>query len=185
MASSSAQGARASFRSSPRLPSLLLGVGLGGFVDGIGLHQLLQWHHMLTGTRGHPAKTIAGLEANILADGLFHVATWLCVIAATVLTVRAWRRRELAPPWRTHVGLVLVGWGAFNLVEGLVDHQLLGIHHVRDDLGGPLGWDLGFLAFGVLLVLGGLLLVRSGERSESRYRYGDSNPGFRRERAAS
>jgi hypothetical protein len=27
---------------------------------------------------------------------------------------------------------------------------------VRDDLGAPLGWDLGFLAFGALLVLAGL-----------------------------
>jgi uncharacterized membrane protein len=27
---------------------VLLGLGLGGFVDGIVLHQILQWHHMLT-----------------------------------------------------------------------------------------------------------------------------------------
>jgi uncharacterized membrane protein len=53
-----------------------------------------------------------------------------------------------------------VGWGAFNRVEGLVNHQLLGVHHVRDDLGAPLGWDLGFLAFGLLLVLGGYALRR-------------------------
>ena len=33
-----------------RAPGVLLGVGLGGFVDGILLHQLLQWHHMLTST---------------------------------------------------------------------------------------------------------------------------------------
>ncbi len=33
-----------------RLPGIVLGVGLGGFVDGILLHQLLQWHHMLTST---------------------------------------------------------------------------------------------------------------------------------------
>ena len=68
----------------------------------------------------------------------------------------------LAPSWRAHVGMMFAGWGAFNLVEGLIDHQLLGIHHVRDDLGGPLGWDLAFLAFGVLLVVGGLALARSG-----------------------
>jgi uncharacterized membrane protein len=35
---------------------------------------------------------------------------------------------------------------------------------VRDDLGGPLGWDLAFLALGALQVLGGLALARSGER---------------------
>jgi uncharacterized membrane protein len=55
--------------------------------------------------------------------------------------------------------MVLAGWGAFNLV----DHQILGIHHVRDDLGGPLGWDLGFLAFGAALVAVGVALARSGE----------------------
>jgi uncharacterized membrane protein len=60
--------------------------------------------------------------------------------------------------------MLLAGWGVFNVVEGVIDHQLLGLHHVRDDLGAPIGWDLGFLAFGVLLVLAGLALARSGER---------------------
>lgn len=32
----------------------LLGIGFGGFVDGIVLHQLLQWHHMLTVGRPLP-----------------------------------------------------------------------------------------------------------------------------------
>src|SRR3954471_14480920 len=116
---------------------------------------------MLTSTGEHPSGTVAGLEANTLADGFFHLATWVVVFAATVLAVRAWRRGELAPPWRVHFGLMLAGWGAFNLVEGLIDHELLGIHHVRDDLGGPIGWDLGFLAFGAALVLGGLALSRT------------------------
>ena len=97
-----------------------------------------------------------------MVDGLFHVATWVLVAAASVLLVRAWQGGELAPPWRMHVGLLLAGWGVFNLVEGLVDHQLLGIHHVRDDLDAPLGWDLGFLAFGAVLVVAGSLLVRVG-----------------------
>jgi uncharacterized membrane protein len=29
------------------------------------------------------------------------------------------------------------GWALFN-VEGVVDHYLLQIHHVRDDLGAPM-----------------------------------------------
>ena len=123
----------------PRAPAFVLGLGLGGFVDGIVLHQILQWHHLLTGdTGGEPMNTVAGLEANTLADGFFHVATWLLVMAGTVMTVRAWQRRELAPPWRVHFGMLLTGWGVFNLVEGLIDHQILGLHHVRDDLGAPL-----------------------------------------------
>ena len=141
-----------------------MGLGLGGLLDGVVLHQILQWHHMLTGSGDQPADTLAGMEANTLADGFFHLATWIVVVAATVLTLRAWRRRELAPPWRSHIGMLLVGWGIFNVVEGVIDHQILGIHHVRDDLGAPLGWDLGFLAFGLLLVVVGLAMARSGER---------------------
>ena len=57
---------------------------------------------------------------------------------------------------------MLVGWGGFNLVEGIVDHQILGIHHVRET-GNTFAWDLAFLAFGALLVLGGWLLARSDE----------------------
>jgi uncharacterized membrane protein len=140
-----------------------MGLGLGGLIDGIVLHQILQWHHMLTGTGEHPSTTVAGLEANTLADGLFHLATWFLIVTATLLMVRAWQRRELAPPWRVHFGMLLAGWGVFNVVEGVVDHQLLGIHHVRDDLGAPLGWDLAFLAFGLLLVVAGAALTRTGE----------------------
>ena len=151
-------------RRPPRAPAILLGAGLGGFLDGIVLHQVLQWHHLLTDTGDHPATTVEGLEANTLADGLFHLGAWGFVAAGLLLSVRAWQRGDLAPPWRLHLGLMLVGWGAFNLVEGLVDHQLLGIHHVRDDLGGPLAWDLGFLALGALLVGAGLALVRSSAR---------------------
>ena len=144
----------------PRAPSFVLGLGLGGFIDGIVLHQILQWHHLLTDTGDHPSDTVSGLEANTLADGLFHLATWFLVAAGMLMTVRAWRRGELAPPWRVHFGTLLAGWGVFNLVEGLIDHQLLGIHHVRDDLGGPLAWDLGFLGFGLLLVVAGVVLAR-------------------------
>ena len=149
----------------PRLPGFLLGLGLGGFIDGIVLHQVLQWHHLLTGERGgEPADTVAGLEANTLADGFFHLATWVLVVLGMAAAIRAWQRGELAPPWRLQVGILLAGWGVFNLVEGLIDHQILELHHVRDDLGAPIGWDLGFLAFGALLVLAGLALTRSAER---------------------
>jgi uncharacterized membrane protein len=146
----------------PKAPGFVMGIGLGGFVDGIVLHQILQWHHMLTGEHGGQSMhTVAGLQANTLVDGLFHVVSWLFVVAATVITIRAWQRGELVPPWRAHLGMVLAGWGAFDLVEGLIDHEILGIHHVRDDLGGPIAWDLGFLAFGAALVAIGFAMSRS------------------------
>ncbi|ROR90482.1 DUF2243 domain-containing protein [Nocardioides aurantiacus] len=147
-----------------RLPGLLLGIGFGGFVDGIVLHQVLQWHHMISSVPGSPTTTVAGLEANTLADGFFHVLTWVLVLAGSLATVSAWRQDRIAPTWSFHLGLLLAGWGSFNLVEGLVNHQLLGVHHVRDDLGAPLSWDLGFLASGLLFVVVGWAVHRRGVR---------------------
>jgi len=141
---------------------ILLGLGLGGFFDGIVLHQILQWHHMVSATGEHPTNTVAGLEVNTLVDGFFHLVMWVLVLAASIATIRAWRQGRLAPNWSFHFGLVIAGWGVFNVVEGLIDHQLLRIHHVRDDLGGPLLWDLGFLVVSVLLVISGWLLHRRG-----------------------
>ncbi|MFS4092138.1 DUF2243 domain-containing protein [Streptomyces sp. AF1A] len=152
-----------------RLPGVVLGVGLGGFLDGILLHQLLQWHHMLTstdhdhiGVRYYDPHTVSGLEMNTVWDGIFHVVCWLAIlIGLAVLYSRVTRDRRRVWTSRVLWGWILAGWGLFNLVEGVLDHHILGIHHVR---GGPhqLWWDLGFLALGVLLLAGGLLLQRSG-----------------------
>lgn len=148
-----------------RLPGLLLGLGLGGFIDGIVVHQLLQWHHMVSSVDRWPPTTLAGLEANTVADGLFHAATWILVVAGLIATFVAWRRGRLGPPLSFHFGLLLAGWGIFNLVEGLVDHHILEVHHVRDDLGAPLEWDIGFLVLGALLLVGGWLWHRTGVRA--------------------
>jgi uncharacterized membrane protein len=158
-------------------PGLLLGVGLGGFVDGILLHQILQWHHMLSNTQddrvgidNYPVDTVAGLEVNTLWDGFFHAATWIAVVVGLVLL---WRRvTRLAAPWsrQSLLGAVLAGWGLFNLVEGVVDHHLLQVHHVRQvgDVDNVLLWDLGFLAVGAALVVVGMHLYRRGQRHLAR-----------------
>ncbi|SNS72270.1 Uncharacterized membrane protein [Streptosporangium subroseum] len=151
------------------VPGTVLGIGLGGFVDGILLHQILQWHHMLSstdtdniGVKYYPVDTVPGLRMNTLWDGFFHAFTWLAVLIGLGLLYsrvvhsrgRVWRSRML---W----GWILVGWGVFNLVEGVIDHHLLGIHHVRT---GPyqIWWDLGFLLLGAVLAAGGWLLQRGG-----------------------
>ena len=76
---------------------VLLGLGLGGFVDGIVLHQVLQWHHLLT-SAGFPATTVANLELNTLADGLFHATTWIVTVAGLALLWEAARRRHVRWP---------------------------------------------------------------------------------------
>ncbi|MEU6387899.1 DUF2243 domain-containing protein [Streptomyces sp. NPDC046939] len=152
-----------------QLPGIVLGVGLGGFVDGILLHQLLQWHHMLTstntdriGVKYYPANTVDGLEMNTVWDGVFHVVCWVAVILGLgILYARVTHDRRRVWTSRVLWGWILVGWGLFNLVEGLLDHQILGIHHVH---GGPhqIWWDMAFLLLGVLLIAGGYLWQRSG-----------------------
>lgn len=151
------------------LPGIILGIGLGGFIDGILLHQLLQWHHMLTstntdniGVKYFPADTVHGLKVNTIWDGLFHTATWLAVlIGLAILYSRVTSSRGQVWASRVLWGWVLLGWGVFNLVEGVVDHHLLGIHHVRSGEN-QTWWDLSFLLLGALLVAGGWLLQRRG-----------------------
>lgn len=139
-----------------------LGLGLGGFFDGIVFHQILQWHHMLT-SAGYPPTSVANLSVNTLADGLFHAATYLFTLIGLFVLWRASRRSDIRWSAAILIGSILAGWGAFNLVEGIVDHQLLGIHHVRDDLppgASKLAWDVGFLAWGALMLAGGWALAR-------------------------
>ena len=140
-------------------PAITLGIGLGGLFDGIVLHQILQWHHMLTSTGAHPATTVRGLEVNTFWDGLFHLTTYgLVIVAISMLWSRA-QASGSAWPWRRLAGWSLVGWGAFNLVEGIVDHHLLGIHHVRSGPG-QLAWDVAFLVIGAVLVVVGWFIAR-------------------------
>jgi uncharacterized membrane protein len=147
-----------------RAPGILLGVGLGGFVDGIVFHQILQWHHMLTSEGSYPPTTVAGLETNTLWDGLFHALAWVAVAAGIYVLWRRNRAGRRPVSGRALAGWMLVGWGLFNLVEGVVDHHVLGIHHIREGEN-EAGWDVAFLAFGALLVIGGWLLVRADERT--------------------
>jgi uncharacterized membrane protein len=138
---------------------VLLGTGLGGFVDGILLHQLLQWHSMLSSRL--PPTDLVAMKINMFWDGLFHAFTWCMTALGVALLWRAGQRPEV--PWstRSFVGALALGWGAFNVVEGLIDHQLLGVHHVHPGEA-QLAWDVGFLVLGALLVGVGALLVRAG-----------------------
>jgi uncharacterized membrane protein len=115
---------------------------------------------MLTSTGDYPASTVRGLEVNTLWDGLFHAIAFIFVAVGIVIL---WIRGDGA--W--HVGLgraffgwILVGWGLFNLVEGIVNHHILGLHHVRS---GPneIAYDIAFLTLGLTLMLGGWRLGRS------------------------
>jgi uncharacterized membrane protein len=142
---------------------MLMGIGMGGFLDGILAHQLLQIHNMLSARL--PPDTLINVKVNMVWDGLFHVVTWLVTAIALALLWKAGKRRDV--PWsgRTFTGSMIAGWGLFNLVEGVIDHHIVGIHHVIETLGLSV-YDYAFLASGVLLVVIGWRLIRAGSRDQ-------------------
>jgi uncharacterized membrane protein len=145
-------------------PALTMGVGFGGFVDGIVLHQVLGWHHVLS------SRPAVGPRTNEVADGVLHALCWLVLLGGVVWlysrlrqppVAAAWPRLDQGPrSWRALIGPMVMGWGLFNLVEGLIDHHLLGLHHVRPGTG-QLLWDLAFLASGLALTAAGYVVARS------------------------
>ncbi len=143
----------------------LLGIGMGGFVDGILFHQILQLHNMLS--NWVPRDTLVHEQINMFWDGLFHALTW-CVTAASIwLLWYTARYRQAVPSGRVLSGSVLLGWGLFNLVEGVIDHEILQVHHVAQN-GNHLLWDMVFLGFGIALVAVGASVVRADLRSGTR-----------------
>ena len=149
----------------PVSAGILLGLGLGGFFDGIVLHQILQWHHMLT-SAGYPTDSLYNLQVNTLWDGLFHASTYVFVFAGVALLWRAAHRTHAWWSARMLAGTVLMGFGIFNLVEGIVDHHWLGIHHVNETVPPTqwIYWDIGFLLWGAAMLAGGWALLKAGKR---------------------
>ena len=155
---------------------ILLGTGMGGFVDGILLHQILQWHNMLSSVR--PPTDLVAMKYNMVWDGLFHAFTWSMVALGLWRLWVAGTRAGVSWSTRTFVGSLIVGSGLFDFVEGMIDHQILGIHHVHPG-DGQLAWDLGFLAFGLAQIVAGWWLIRSG-RADTTPRGGVSDGGAAR-----
>lgn len=152
----------------PQSAGILLGLGLGGFFDGIVLHQVLQWHHMAT-SAGYPPDTVENLRLNTLLDGLFHAVTYAFVVLGLVVLWRAARRPHGTWSGRRFAGTVLIGFGLFNVIEGTVNHHVLGLHHVNETVPRDqwIWWDAGFLVWGVAMVVGGLALSRAGTGADA------------------
>jgi uncharacterized membrane protein len=108
-----------------------LGFGLGGFFDGIILHQLLQWHHLLSNV--FPEETVAALRFQVLADGLFHVLTyaftalglWLLWTARGALPGAGARQRVIAAG--------LIGFWVWHIADAVIFHWGLRLHRIRMD----------------------------------------------------
>lgn len=150
----------------PTASAVLFGLGLGGLFDAIVFRQMLQWHHMVSGWV--PPVSLESLRTNTRWDGCFHGVAYLFVLAGIALLWRKAGAREVYWSHKLLAGGMLIGWGAFNLVEGVVDQSLLGIHHFNETA--PLAqqpyWDLLFLLWGLLMVISGRALQRLGRRRQ-------------------
>jgi uncharacterized membrane protein len=151
-------------RDFPIFAGIFFGLGLGGFFDGIVLHQLLQWHHMLSGW--HPVTDVASLKFNTFWDGMFHSATYVFVVTGLVILWRTAHRPHLHWSNKSLWGSLLLGFGIFNSVEGIMNHQVLGIHHVNETVSPDqqIMWDIAFIAWGIAMIISGALLLRRGGR---------------------
>lgn len=141
-----------------QIGGVVVGLGLGGFLDGILLHQILQWHNMLSTVL--PPTTMEAMHTNMLWDGLFHAVVWVATVIGIFLIWTGTHRVGALPSSLYLTGLMLIGWGIFNFTEGLIDHHILGIHHVRGWGPNP-AWDYGFLLSGPVLIGVVWLLSRS------------------------
>lgn len=141
----------------PLKAAALLGFALAGFFDGILLHQVLEWHHLLS--------LVPGVERQILWDGLFHTLMYLLALAGLL---RLWRWRSLLPAiaGRRLVGAALIGFGGWHMLDVVLNHWVIGLHRTRLDGPDPLLWDFVWLAvFGLgALLLGRRLLGGRGGR---------------------
>ncbi len=153
--------------------SAVAGVGLGGFFDGILLHQVLQWHHMLTAI--YPPGTVENLMVNTFWDGVFHASTYVFTALGLYILWRYSRRTHIRWSGKLLPGTFLMGFGIFNLVEGMINHQILGLHHVNETVPREqwIYWDIGFLIWGAAMLVAGWFLLRRGQ-AEMRARSGET-----------
>ncbi|PAE26195.1 hypothetical protein CHI10_04400 [Bacillus sp. 7894-2] len=133
------------------IAGLILGLGLVGAIDGIVFHQLLQWHHMILSPN---------IKLEIFTDGLFTALFSAKLLWGGMKIFQDARKNELGTSWKIFTGGIFIGGGAFNLVEGIVDHHILQVHRVRPLAENPLFYDLAFLAIGLVLVIIGFMIKR-------------------------
>lgn len=139
---------RASFHRQNLVSGLLFGIGIVAFIDEAVFHQLLHWHHFYD-----KSTTSVGL----VSDGLFHALSWFATIGALFLLANL-RRYEAW--WRDRwVGGILLGAGAFQLYDGLVQHKLMKLHQIRYHV--EIRWyDVVWNIVAFLVLLAGIAIVR-------------------------
>jgi uncharacterized membrane protein len=121
----------------------LLGFSLGGFFDGILLHQLLQWHHLLSAVESDPFRD---LRFQIMFDGIFHALMYVIMAAGLYQLWQSRHDSEKSHSGRLLLATLLMGFGVWHVFDGIFSHLILGIHRIHPQSENPLFWDLFFFA---------------------------------------
>ncbi|MDX2081518.1 MAG: DUF2243 domain-containing protein [Terrimicrobiaceae bacterium] len=139
-----------------------LGLGLGGFVDGILLHQVLQWHQMISNIL--PPDTLNAAKVNMFWDGIFHAGTWMLTATGVAGLWMVACRSDVPRSTMILWGSLLFGWGLFNLMDSVFDHYLFGLHNVRENVPDVWAWNLGFLLLAASQTVAGWMIISAGRR---------------------
>ncbi len=145
--------------------SLVLGIGFGGFVDGIVLHQILQIHEMLSNKID--ATNYIGKSVNMFWDGIFHLFCFIVVFAGIILLWRLMKRSDVDRSGNLFAAGLIGGWGLFNLIEGTIDHQILKLHNVVEFATDHTIGNYGFLCVSVVMLIVSFVLFEK----ENKKRY--------------
>jgi uncharacterized membrane protein len=146
--------------------SLILGIGIGGFIDGIVLHQILQWHEMLSNKI--PPDNYINKSVNMFWDGIFHAFTLIVTLVGIIHLWKLLRRKDIDRSGHLLAGGMLAGWGLFNIIEGVIDHQLLKLHNVKEITMNKEAWNYGFLAISFVMLIVGWLIMKARKGNTAR-----------------
>ncbi len=149
--------------------AILIGIGLAGLIDIIIFHTILQWHH--TSSHIIIPNTMESLQMNLVHDGAFLSFSLVITIIGIMLLWNSSssinKNSLLSNKW-SFIGFTLIGFGGFNVIEGIINHHILETHHVID-VANPIVFDLTFLIVGGLafLIMGVILLRSRKDRIKS------------------
>lgn len=141
------------------LTGVLIGIGVAGFLDETVFHQLLHWHHFYDKS---------SMSAGLVSDGFFHAGSWLSIVTGLFLFADL-QRRGATVPKRLWAGAFL-GWGGFQVYDGLIQHKVLRLHQIRysvDIVPYDLAWNI---LGGLGIVVGAVLLFGAAPSIDERRR---------------
>lgn len=141
-------------RNTVRLGGGIFGFGLGALVDVLVFHLILRWHHLLSAI--YAPTSLEGLRTNVYYDGLFSLLAVGVMLLGLALLWQGMNRSTERMSALNLLGSLLVGAGAFNIFDGVVDHYVFNLHHV---VHGSNALNPHWIAGSLLLVGVGILVL--------------------------